>query len=578
MYHTEHINSEYVGIFTYLKPNAPIIKPLDMHQDSYTVSNRKTNRALEGDHVYYMPTSNDAADVVGIKQRAKHTRIVGVLQVTSAKRFGLTKRGLPIYNFVPLSWHYPNFMVASNVRVKQDQPKNVYMLVEFHEWTVSQKYPAGKCLDVLGTLDNMEAQDRALLSKNGIYTKRYPKIPAPAPAPAPTPMPAPAPAEQNQSIIAIDPEGSLDLDDAFHIHDDHIYVHIADVDATFGIDHVIEPEISKRLTSIYGQMRVYNMLPSEFSNNLISLNTHGSKNVITVVLDKQLHGKDVYPNCIKVAKALSYKRAQAILDGPGNNSIINKTIRKLSDITKQTDTHKMIEAIMVATNVYIGQTLAERRSPFLIRVMPKLSGSVSSEVLSYLKYRGAEGAKYTVTDGTNSSDEHGHGALNVSNYVHFTSPMRRYADLVTQRIIKGYRYTKEQLEAIAQRLNDYNLHVKRYYRDNTIMKLSHDIPVGKVHHTTGYIVDYNHETNYVFVYLSDYAMEYKYPLFNDSIQSIISVTKTQTELEITNSHSGETFEIPMFKQLDITLSVNPEAIRLTQRVILHISGLSELFF
>lgn len=559
----------YHGIFTYLKPNVPIIKS---HGANLSVSGLKINNVLEGDLMYYQKLDDDTVQVMDIKQRAEH-RISGVLQITCAKRFGLTKRGVPVYNFVPLSWRYPNFMVASNIRAKQDYPKNVYMVVEFNEWTIDQKYPSGRCINVLGAVDNMDAQEKAILFKNGIYTKGYPKSLS---------LPVPSPVSDSnlnlsftdKSIIAIDPEGSKDLDDAFHIDDDHIYVHIADVDATFNRDHIIESDIAKRMTSIYGQLRVYNMLPSEFSDNYISLNTSSPKAAITVVLDKQLNGQFVHQSCIKVTKCLTYDRAQTILDGPANNSIINVTMRKLSELTGQTDTHKMIESIMVATNVYIGQVLSERGVPFLIRVMPRLSGSVVSEVLPYLKYRGAKGAKYTVHNADICTD---HGALGVSNYVHFTSPIRRYADLITQRIIKGQAYTEEQLNDIALRLNEYNINVKRYYRDVTIMKLSYKIPAGESYNTTGFIVDYNDETHYVFVYLPDYDVEYKYPLFNNNIQSI-TVEKSTDNLTVTNMHLNKAYTIPLFKSVDITLSVNPKAIRLNQRVIMHISGLSELFF
>lgn len=52
----------------------------------------------------------------------------------------------------------------------------------------------------------------------------------------------------------------------------------------------------------------------------------------------------------------------------------------------------------------------------------------------------------------------GHFGLNLPAYVHFTSPIRRYADLVTHRIVANLRFNDdlvaEDLQALAQRITD----------------------------------------------------------------------------------------------------------------------------
>ena len=64
----------------------------------------------------------------------------------------------------------------------------------------------------------------------------------------------------------------------------------------------------------------------------------------------------------------------------------------------------------------------------------------------------------------------GHFALNLPAYTHFTSPLRRYIDIVIARIISAHLdgrpapYTPEELEAIAQSINDTSRAYRKHRR------------------------------------------------------------------------------------------------------------------
>ncbi len=63
------------------------------------------------------------------------------------------------------------------------------------------------------------------------------------------------------------------------------------------------------------------------------------------------------------------------------------------------------------------------------KLTQKIAGSPMERILSYLMLRSLKQARY-------SEENVGHFALSVGTYTHFTSPIRRYPDLIVHRILK----------------------------------------------------------------------------------------------------------------------------------------------
>ena len=65
------------------------------------------------------------------------------------------------------------------------------------------------------------------------------------------------------------------------------------------------------------------------------------------------------------------------------------------------------------------------------KLVAKIEGKPEERILSYLMLRSLKQARY-------SAENAGHFALAAQTYTHFTSPIRRYPDLIVHRLLRGH--------------------------------------------------------------------------------------------------------------------------------------------
>jgi len=493
------------------------------------------SRAMDGDEVYYLNGS-----ITGVKTRAKRV-IVGILQVTQLKKYGKNKRGHPIYKMTPLSWKFPAMYVASSHR---DISENLVVLVEFLSWTPFEKYPTGALTRILGRVSEAPVEDLAVLYKNELYRKPIVLNLDPPPVEVQSPVEDRVEFGLECNITSIDPLGSEDLDDAFHITGEKVYVHIADV------DHYIKPHspadllIAPRVTTIYGPT-VSHMLAPDLAENTFSLKPGQRKAVLTVeflyTTEQGLVPLKVYPAYIWSKRALTYEAAQDLLD-----SATDAGLETISRYTGEQDTHKIIEHLMIKCNAYIGDLIKARGG--LYRVCQTGSS-----------------AKYIFAAGLT---EVRHEVLNLANYTHFTSPIRRYADVLVARCLKGYPYEPNELQHYAEHINTFNEKTRRYYRDLDVLKLYRAVQAkGGIWETEG-VVTTVRDTR-VTVHLPALAIDYSYPLFDQRLKDNLAVQQTETAFSIDNE-----VWIPFNQTVPVVLRSDPAALKLYKKVILNIKLIS----
>jgi ribonuclease R len=159
------------------------------------------------------------------------------------------------------------------------------------------------------------------------------------------------------------------------------------------------------------------------------------------------------------------KRAPLDLDLPERKIILNED-GSVARILKRErfDAHRLIEEFMILANVAAAETLEQRRTPQIYRVHetpdPEKLESVRdylddlgyslvkgaprpSQFNQILKIAGERGQQEMISDivlraqrqAVYSTDNLGHYGLALPRYSHFTSPIRRYADLTIHRAL-----------------------------------------------------------------------------------------------------------------------------------------------
>jgi ribonuclease R len=160
------------------------------------------------------------------------------------------------------------------------------------------------------------------------------------------------------------------------------------------------------------------------------------------------------------------KRGPLDLDLPERKIVLDeKGMVKDIRIPERLDAHRLIEEMMIAANVAAAETLESRKTPLLYRVhdepssekLQALRDFLGSLDLSIKKSDSVRAADFngilgqarkagnieqvsemvlrSQAQAVYDNENYGHFGLNLDRYAHFTSPIRRYADLIVHRAL-----------------------------------------------------------------------------------------------------------------------------------------------
>jgi exoribonuclease R len=400
---------------------------------------RLANKSLPYDYV--IPTINGCT----LSKRTTYPLLVGIL-FTKGPKYGFTSKGNPIYLCKPLDEKYPPFYIGSKIK---DILTNKLITFNFESWPDNSEFPKGTFIELLGDCGEFLAETTASLLKANGYS--WPKL-------LPTTV---VPSKEKRLFIDaytfnIDPDGCKDVDDCISIWDNKIAISIADVSAWVEVN----PWMRKAEfmgTSLYQNgICVKPMFPRELSENLMSLVVGEERLAYSLIITfSETISYEFKETIVKVNKAFTYS---SIVDNNNfNYSILKDYIYRLSGY-ETNDSHKWVEILMLYYNTKAGDIL-KKNSTGILRSQKGENSEMAKlfeEFGDSYNYLCFESAKYCLPD-----SETRHSMLNLENYAHASSPIRRYVDIINQFALKNKRFEYECID----RFNSIQKLAKNYERE-----------------------------------------------------------------------------------------------------------------
>ncbi len=327
--------------------------------------------------------------------------------------------------------------------------------------------------------------------------------------------------------FTIDPATARDFDDAVSAEAAgdgswRVWVHIADVAAYVTPRSLVDREAYRRSTSVYVPGMVEPMLPRALSNEACSLVPGAPRATVTVemvVSERGVQRSSMYRSLIVSDERLDYDRADRIFAGvegvaePWGEplaaaraaSAVLGAVRRASEerggrgalevdsaepqfsfdrdgnvaaaeLSEQTESHRLIEHLMIAANEQVAKFLSDHKIPALYRVHERpeapaverlvdqleslgvptppvpnghltpqqaadVVGEASVMVADWVRRTGRGGRALTslvlrsLKQAYYDPRSLGHAGLALTHYCHFTSPIRRYPDLICHRAL-----------------------------------------------------------------------------------------------------------------------------------------------
>lgn len=466
----------------------------------------------------------------------KSRSLVGIFSTSQTQRFGKNKRGNTIYLVKPINNLLPGFMISYGGKMKG----KIAVRFQFSDWT--SKLPTGNIIDIVS---NNESIDKSLENILMHHYNIYPKNLFSKKTPVFNDRGVKR-LEINDEIFSIDPDGCQDIDDAMSISkkgsNTVIGIHIAQPIVFLEKEDILE-KIKYNFSTLYLEKERKDLW-GEFITSNSSLNQNVQRPAYSTFFEfdneNNLINTTHCPTLVVNSNVLTY-------DNAANNKLAQQLYIFTNNLTKISDYHALVSYWMVKTNLLIGSIFKDNKLiPYRVNSISnsekseyKIPDSISKAFMT----KNIESATYSYTDKR-------HESMNVENYCHFTSPIRRIMDTWIHFVL-----TFESIETISNldidTINQNDSMTKKFHRDlNLKTKLNKYFSDVESKSTKAYVYKI-HGPNLIEIYIEELEIFKKINIFNLKFDYLVD--KKFDGKTVTLSYQDQTYAIEECDLLNITL-------------------------
>ncbi|WP_413677838.1 ribonuclease catalytic domain-containing protein [Prochlorococcus sp. MIT 0916] len=310
---------------------------------------------------------------------------------------------------------------------------------------------------------------------------------------------------------SIDDSQTLEIDDAISLEKitNHykLWIHIASPTSYFEYQSAIDKQARKLISTVYLSNNTYYMLPEILINDVFSLSEKEMRESLSLGVifneDGSVDSTEIVQSIIKVNFRLNYTEADELIDyAPKEEedlSIISNILQSRKCWRKNSGAMEILESF--------GKIIVEDNNPRLKIIDPTLSRQLISEAMILygnlisnftrvnkipVPYRVQQRIDRVPQDNINNTENKflynfilkktmgksyysikpmPHKSLGLTSYLHATSPIRRYADLLVNYQLKRYLnnndlISKEDVEQMTLEINNKGRqNIMRYRED-----------------------------------------------------------------------------------------------------------------
>jgi len=310
---------------------------------------------------------------------------------------------------------------------------------------------------------------------------------------------------------SIDDSQTVEIDDAISLekisYQHKLWIHIASPTSYFEYQSAIDKKARKLISTVYLSTNTYYMLPEILINDVFSLSDKEKRESISLGVifneDGSVGSTEIVQSIIKVDFRLNYTEADELIDyAPKEEedlSIISEILQSRKSWRKNLGAIEILESF--------GKIIVEDNNPTIKIIDPTLSRQLISEAMilygnlisNFTKvnkipvpYRVQQRIDKVSKDNFQDSDNKvlynfllkktmgksyysinpmPHSSLGLTSYLHATSPIRRYADLIVNYQLNRYLnnnelISKEDVEQMILEINNQGRqNIMRYRED-----------------------------------------------------------------------------------------------------------------